>query len=237
LEEKKSLKAKIAVVVVLTIIGFWVISAVLAQKHAESFWVKLERHVQEHGMQGEVLDELRQEKRSLFRELASIRLLGAAFAVVTLSITVAVILRRRVLRPISLLSDRIHKMRLGTWDHPIPLEQDDEMGGLVREFNELGPELAFTAHQYAAASKLAAMALIGQRVVRRTMHARQRLLGVAEALARLPVDEKSQGIAIEQVRLVAGELETVAADFDSEFQAELTRVGSSPGTTGGRRAA
>jgi hypothetical protein len=57
----------------------------------------------------------------------------------------------------ALLSDRIHKMRLGTWSHPIPVEQDDEMGKLLREFNELGPELSLTAHQYAAASKLAAM--------------------------------------------------------------------------------
>jgi hypothetical protein len=111
------------------------------------------------------------------------------------------------------------------------------MGTLLREFNSMGPELSFTAHQYAAASKLAAMALIGNRVVRRTMAARQRLLAVSEALARLPVDERFQGIAVEQVRQVADELEAVAADFDSEFQSELARVSPLPGTTGGDRAA
>jgi hypothetical protein len=46
-----------------------------------------------------------------------------------------------------------------------------------------------------------------------------------------------QGIAIEQVRQVAKELETVAADFDSAFQAELARVSAPPGTTGGHKAA
>jgi hypothetical protein len=132
-----------------------------------------------------------------------------------------------------LLSDRMHKMRLGTWSHPIPVEQDDEVGTLIKEFNELGPELSFTAHQYAAASKLAGMALIGQRVVRRTMASRQRLVALAEALARLPVDERLQRIAVEQVRLVAGELETVATDFDAEFQAELGRVGPLQGPMGG----
>jgi HAMP domain-containing protein len=155
------------------------------------------------------------------------RLLTAAVAVGALSIALAVGWRRRVSRPMAQISDRIREMRLGTWSQPIPVEQDDEIGTLLRDFNNLGPELSFTAHQYAAASKLAAMALIGQRVVRRTMAARQRLLAVSELLERRPGDEQFQGIAVEQVRLAAGELETVATDFESEFQAELARVGSS----------
>jgi hypothetical protein len=103
----------------------------------------------------------------------------------------------------------------------------------MREFNALGPELALTAHQYAPASKLAAMALIGQRAVRRTMTARQRLLAVVEAVDRLPTDERFQETVVEQGRLVVGELETVAIDFDAEFGAELARVGSLPGQTMG----
>jgi hypothetical protein len=233
----KSLKTKLVVVIILTIIGFWVVSGVLARKHAESFFAEHERRIQEQAKQGQVLDDLRHEKRSLFRELASIRVLAATVAIVTLSITLGFIWRRRVSRPMALLSDRIHKMRLGTWSQPISVEQDDEMGKLMQEFNELGPELTLTAHQYAAAAKLSAMALIGQRVVRRTMAARQRLLAVSEALSRLPVDERFQGIAVQQVRLVAAMLESVAADFDAEFQAELARVGSSSGTMDGHRAA
>jgi hypothetical protein len=41
----------------------------------------------------------------------------------------------------ALILDRIHKMRLGTWSHPIPVEEDDEVGTLMREFNDLGPIL------------------------------------------------------------------------------------------------
>jgi HAMP domain-containing protein len=222
---KKSLKTKIVLASVITILGFWGISGFLARKQAASFFAEHESRIQEGRKKETVLAELRQEKHSLFRELASIRFLTTTVAVGALSITLGLVWRRRVSRPMALISDRIHKMRLGTWSHPIPVDQDDEMGTLMREFNDLGPNLTFTAHQYAAASKLAAMALIGHRVVRRTMAARQRLLAVTEVLARLPGDERSQGIAAEQVRSVAGELETVAADFDSEFQAELARVG------------
>jgi HAMP domain-containing protein len=230
---KKSLKTNVLVAIVLTILGFWAISGVVARKHAES---SLAEH--RSSIQGEAkLHELQKEKRSLFWELTSIRFLAATFAVVILSITLGLLWRRRVSRPMDLLSDGIHKMRLGTWSHSIPVEQDDEIGKLLREFNELGPELSLTAHQYAAASKMAAMALIGQRIVRQTMAARQRLLAVSKALERLPVDERFQEFAIEQVRLVAGDLESVAAEFDSEFQAELTRIGPSSGTTGGDRAA
>jgi HAMP domain-containing protein len=224
---------RILVAMVLTIVGFWVISGVLARRHVASFLGEHRSSIQEQGK----LDELQREKHSLFRELIGIRSLAVILGVATISITLGLLWRRRVSQPMALLSDRIHKMRLGTWSHPIPIEHDDEIGTLTQEFNELGPELAFTAHQYAAASKLAAMALIGQRVVRRTMGTRQRLLGLAEALARLPVDEKSQAIAVEQVRQAANELETVAADFDREFQAELARVGPPPGTTGDRRVA
>ena len=223
---QKSLKTRILVGFALTIMGFWVISGVLALRHAGSFVAEHQNRLQQQGEEGQALDEA--EKKKLIRELASIRLVTVAVAVIAISIAFGVMWRRRVSRPMAQLSERMHQMRLGTWDHPIPVEQNDEMGTLVREFNQLGPELTFTARQYAAASKLAAMALIGHRVVRRTMAARQHLLATAEVLGRLPVDEKLPGIAIEQVRLVAGELETVAADFDTEFQAELARVGASP---------
>ena len=237
---KKSLKVKILLASALTVLAFLGISGVLARKHAASFFAEHEMRIQEGGQREAVLDELRREKSSLFRELASIRFLTATVAVGTLAVTLALVWRRRVSRPIALVLDRINSMRRGTWSQPLPVEQDDEIGTLMREFNHLGPELTFVAHQYAAASKLSAMALIGQRIVRRTEAARQRLLAVSELLARLPGDEPFNGTAAEQVRLVALELESVAVDFDSEFQAELARQrpsGAVAGTTGGRRAA
>jgi HAMP domain-containing protein len=232
---RKSLKAKILVAIALAIVGFWIISGVLARRHAASFLAEHQDRVQQQGQQQQPLSESQQKQ--LYRQLATIRFLTAAVAVITISIALGVMWRRSVSRPMAQLSERMRQMRLGTWSHSIPLDQPDEMGTLVREFNQLGPELSLTAHQYAAASKLAGMALIGQRVVRGTTAARQHLLALSEALSRLPADERLQGIAIEQVRQVAKELETVAVDFDSEFQAELARVSASKGTTGGHKAA
>ncbi|GEM_PF-4100593 len=237
---KISLKTKLLLVTSLTIFAFLGISGVLTRKHVASFFAAHETRIQEGGEHQAVLAELQQEKHSLFRELASIKVLTAAVAVGTLSIVLALVWRRRVARPIELVLDRMHKMNLGTWSQPMPVEQDDEIGTLMREFNHLGPKLTFAAHQYASASKLAAMALIGQRVVRRTMAARQRLLAVSETLSRVPRDEQFQKVAAEQVLLVAAELERVAAEFDKEFQAELARHGSSrlkSGKAGGHQPA
>src|SRR5262249_9436324 len=138
-------------------------------------------------------------------ELAGIRFLTAAAAVGTISVAIAFVWLRRVSRPIWLAPDRIHKMGLGTWSQPIPVEQDDEVGTVMREFNQLGPRMPFAAHQYAAASKLAARALIGQRVVRKTNAARERLLAISESMARRPDDREFQMTALAQVRLVADE--------------------------------
>jgi hypothetical protein len=165
---KKSLKVRIVAAIALTIIVFWSISGFLARKHVASFFAEHTHRVEQQGNKGEVLDQLRREKPSLFRELAGIRFLVAAAAIHTCTLVLGLMRRRRVSRPMALLSQRIHEMRLGTWKQPLPVDQDDEMGKLMREFNDLGPELSFTPHQYAAGSELAAMALIGHRVVRRT---------------------------------------------------------------------
>jgi len=232
----KSFKARIVLLITFTIVGCWIVSGVVARQRAASFFAEHENRIQAGQKQAAVVAEMRQEKHFLFRELASIRILMATVAVGTVSITLAFFWRRRVSRPMAQISDRLRKMKLGTWSDPIPVEHDDEMGTLVRQFNKIGPELSFTAHQYAAASKLAAMALVGQRVVRRTMAAQQRLLAVSEALSRVSDDKRFQTMAVEQVRLVAGELAAVAADFHSEFEGELARVGFSPETAGGQQA-
>jgi methyl-accepting chemotaxis protein len=222
----QSLKTKVVLISTVMIVASLGISGVLARKQAASFFAEHESRIEQGGHHEAVIGELRQERYSLLKDLAAMRLLTAGVAVCALSTTLAIGWRRRVSRPMALMSDRIRKMRLGTWSQPIPIEQDDEIGTLLREFNELGPNLSLTAHQYAAASKLAAMALIGQRVVRRAMSARQRLLAVSETLARRPGDGQFHEIAVEQLRLVAAELEAVAVDFESEFQAELARVGA-----------
>src|SRR5215471_21668271 len=123
---KNPLRSRIVLVTVLTIVGFLCVSGVLGRRQVASFLAEHESRIQQV------------DKRSLFRELASVRLLTAAVAVGALSLTLALVWRRRVSQPMELISDRIREMRQGTWSHPIPVEQDDEIGTLVREFNDLG---------------------------------------------------------------------------------------------------
>jgi hypothetical protein len=117
-------------------------------------------------------------------------------------------------------------MSLGTWTQPIPVERQDEIGRLIGEFNLLGPRLTFVAHQYAAASKLAALALIGQRVTRRTNIARRRVVEIQELLSEARYRSQAvPQVAVHQMGKVAEELADLAADLDSEFNDELVRQG------------
>ena len=72
-------------------------------------------------------------------------------------------------------------MSRGTWTQPIAVEQDDETSNPVNDSNVLGPRLPFAAHQFVAASNLAAIAQIGQRVTGRTRIARSRLAEIQES--------------------------------------------------------
>lgn len=120
----------------------------------------------------------------------------------------------------------MNTMSRGTWTQPIAVEQDDEIGRLVRDFNLLGPRLTFTVHQFAAASKLAAMALIGHRVARRTDIARSLLAEIQESLsdARYHSHAVPQS-AVRQMAKVNEELADLAEDLESGFNDEVVRQG------------
>ena len=89
--------------------------------------------------------------------------------------------------------------------------------------------LTHVAHQYAAASKLAAMALVGQRVTRRTNAARSRLAEIQELL--IEARHRGQDVlpaALQKVGKAAEELADLESDLESEFQDELIRQDPPP---------
>jgi methyl-accepting chemotaxis protein len=173
-----------------------------------------------------LLAALKQNKQAFLWESAALRLLCAVGAVVALCVASNLLLRRLIWRPIKLLLGRMNSMSLGTWTQPIPVERQDEIGRLIGEFNLLGPRLTFVAHQYAAASKLAALALIGQRVTRRTNIARRRVVEIQELLSEARYRSQAvPQVAVHQMGKVAEELADLAADLDSEFNDELVRQG------------
>jgi HAMP domain-containing protein len=223
------LKSQVLFVSASMIVAFFGVSEVLSYQQATEFFAQHEMRIQQGGESEALLAELRQGKQSLLRESAVLHMLSVFGAVAALSVALSLLWDRLVSRPINLLLDRMSSMSRGTWTQPIPAEREDEIGRLVKEFNLLGPRLTFTAHQFAAASKLAAMALIGQRVTRRTNLARSRLVEIQELLS----EARYRGQVVPQATVwqmgeVAEELADLAEDLDSGFNDELVRQGSAP---------
>jgi HAMP domain-containing protein len=220
------LKTQVLLVSASTIVVFFGISEVLSYQQAAEFLAQHEMRMQQGGENEALLTALRQEKLSLLWELAALRLLSVVGAVAALLVALNLLWGRLVSRPVNLLLDRMNSMSRGAWTQPIPIERQDEIGRLVGEFNLLGPRLTFVAHQYATASKLAAMALIGQRVTRRTNIARRRVVEIQELMSEARHHGQAVPPAAEhQMGKVAEELADLAADLESEFNNELVRQG------------
>lgn len=181
-----------------------------------------------HGPDGAALLTLRTEKRLLLLKLTALRLLNAAAAMIGLMVVLNVLWRRLVASPMRVLLRHIDWMSRGTWKTPVSIHRKDEMGELARAFNDLGEQLTVTVQQFAATSKLSALALIGQRVMQRTEAARARMAEVKGVLAQAvrtrstaPPDVlPSLNEAIE----ILGDLE---AHLESDFYKELHACGTS----------
>ncbi len=220
------LRTQILLAAAATIVLCLGVSEVLSYRQVADFFTRHEMRLQQGGEREAMLAALRQDEQSLLWQSAALRLLGGLGVVVTLWVAVHLLWTRLISRPIDVLRERMNSMSRGTWTQPMPVEQQDEISSLVGEFNLLGPRLIYAAHQYAAASKLAAMALIGQRVTRRTGVARSHLAEIQQVLAEARY--QSQVVpqsAVRQLGEVADELADLAAELESGFNDELVRQG------------
>lgn len=201
-------------------------SEALTYIRAAEFFTHHESQLQQRQGNEALLASVRHGKRSLVRESTLLHIGGLFGAIVASSLTVNLLWDRRLTRPVNLLRHRMNTMSRGTWTQSIPIEHDDEMGRLLKDFNLLGPRLTFAAHQFAAASKLAAMARMGQQVTRRTNMVRNRLMEIQASLsdARLNNQPVPQS-AIHQMTIVSEDLRDLTEDLDSEFNDELVRQG------------
>jgi methyl-accepting chemotaxis protein len=226
------LKTELLLIVALTSLVFFGGSAVVAYWQATEFFTQHEMRIQQGGEKDSLLAAFRQERQALAWELSVLHISSVFGMVATLSVALNRRWERLVSQPIRLVLDRMSLMSRGTWTQPIPVGRPNEVGRLIREFNLLGPRLTFIAHQYATASKLAAMALIGQRVTRRSNIARTRLLEIQDLLS--DARECSQIVpqaAVRQVAEVAKGLADLAADLESDFNDQLVHQGLRPPST------
>jgi methyl-accepting chemotaxis protein len=159
--------------------------------------------------------------------LARVTKLRIAHAAVTLLVAVAVLnllWYRLILLPIRQILSHINVMGRGTWTGSIPVRRKDEIGQLALAFNELSGTLNSTIHQFAAASKLSALALLGTRMVRKINLAKDHVNGVMILLkVARQRDRNVPKAAIDNLQFTAGSLEELKEEFETQFQQEFLR--------------
>ncbi len=129
--------------------------------------------------------------------------------------------RRMMDAPMRRILERINVMRHGTWTAP-PAASAGDFCELDTAINELGQDLTFTAHQFARASKLAALAMLENRFCRRLHLATEHLSSIVTLLTLArdyaqPVPET----AIGNLQLAARDLREMQAQLMSEFDRRL----------------
>ena len=100
----------------------------------------------------------------------------------------------------------------------MPVRRKDEIGALTQAFNALGEQLTLTVEQSAAASKLSAMALLGQSLVRRIAQAKEHLQAAATLLRFAQAGKQP---VPSQVLVSLDALVIVLEEIPDQFEEEL----------------
>jgi HAMP domain-containing protein len=178
---------------------------------------------------GTALTDLRQGRQALLVRLSTLHMFHGIFTIIALILALNALWSRTVLRPLADLLRHINYMGRGNWTTPVPVRSKDEIGELTQAFNELGGKLTLAVHQFASASKLAALSLLGQSLVKKAVLASD-LLRASEA--RIECDHEQGEAASEakraRVQLAIKTLEEIPVLFDAEFQRELSLHSAPP---------
>jgi methyl-accepting chemotaxis protein len=168
------------------------------------------------------LQKLRAARERVFLSVTTMRILHA---VGTLIIAVALlnyVWYRVIFRPIHRLLSQINIMGRGTWKTELPVKRNDEIGELTTAFNDLGRQLTSTFQHINTSSKLSALALMGTRFVREISAVRGQ---IAASTRSLEACKEPQVIAATAtLTAVKGQLEHLEAQFQADFDQELTAV-------------
>jgi methyl-accepting chemotaxis protein len=193
----------------------------------------LERHeaiLMETADHAVALEKLRDTRNTMFLSVTMVRLLNVA---ATLIISVAVlnyVWYRVIYRPIRRLLAQINIMGRGTWKSALPVHRNDEIGELTTAFNELGQQLTSTFHYINTSSRLSALALIGNRMVREVNVARGELLAATQSLQTADRRDDGTLAAIAALNSVHSKLERLETQFQSDFDREVAEASSAEAT-------
>jgi methyl-accepting chemotaxis protein len=172
---------------------------------------------------GAVLSDLQEGRQALLLRLATLHTFHAIITIAALIAALNILWSRTVLRPLADLIRHINYMGRGNWTTPVPVQSKDEIGELTEAFNELGGKLTLTVHQFASASKLSALSLLGQSLVKKAVLASD-LLRASRARTECDQEQGEAASEVERARvqLPIKTLEEIPVLFDVEFQRELS---------------
>lgn len=206
--------------IVLVILGF---SEWIGHQMTSHFLSEHEMHMESEMNHGAVLGGLRQGRQALLVNLTTLHVLHGVFTVLALIIALNALWSRTVLRPLNDLLRHINYMSRGNWATSVPVRSNDEIGELTEAFNKLGGQLTLTVQQYGATSKLSAMALLGQSMVKKARSAAELLRASADQFEEgQGHDHSSTDPDQARLRLALQIIEEVPALFDAEFQHQLS---------------
>jgi nitrate/nitrite-specific signal transduction histidine kinase len=214
-----TLRLKLMVVTSAVVLSLFGISEWLSYRQTTALLEAHEAILVETADHTVALEKLKETRDTMFQRVTTVR---AVNAFVTLIIAVAVlnyVWYRVIYRPIRRLLAQINIMGRGTWKSALPVHRNDEIGELTTAFNELGQQLTSTFHHINTSSKLSALALIGNRLVREINVARGEVLSAAQTLQAANQDPHTLSalLAMNAVEAKLGRLETqFQIDFDRD---------------------
>ncbi len=215
----KLLLASSAIVLVVLGLSEWI-----AYSQMNQFLRDHEMRMASEMNHGAVLADLRQGRQALLLRLAALHTFHAIITIIALILALNALWSRTVLRPLTDLLRHINYMRRGNWGTPVPVRSKDEIGELTAAFNELGGQLTLTAHQFGSISKLSALVLLGNSLVKRVTSAADLVRAAVTASNRHSgIGEPAADPDLARLQLAVKLLEEIPLLFDAEFQRELSQ--------------
>lgn len=227
-----TLRNRIILSSTLVVFAVLAISEWLSYRHTLGFLQAHETQMLATGDHAASLMLLREQRGRLIAGLASLHVVHAAVTVLALLVVLNVLWTRLFIAPLRTLRDQINVMSRGTWTTMIPIARNDEIGELTRAFNELGVGLSTTVHQFATASRLSAMALLGHQVVRRIVLSTDHLRAIETILvAAAQQGQRVPESAVHNLRAAVHNLNAISGEFEAEFTRQVKAAGVEPGTS------
>ncbi len=218
------LKNRLLLATSLTVLIVLAASEWLSYRHTVAFLQEHEIHMRAQQDHTLLVDALHIGQRSLLATLVSLHVIHAVITVLALIVVLNFLWYRLVIRRLDLLLRHINSMSLGTWTDTIPVGRADEIGQVCQAFNALGGQLTMTVQQFATASKLSALALLGHSLVRKIVVIRDHLQAVTGMVGLAKGDGREVPESVlPNLECIIASLQEIPAEFEVEFTRQMNQ--------------